>query len=280
MIENFIGFPSGLSGAELGARSTLQMYKFGAHILTPVVVQHLIPGDDFHTIKTDADEIVRAKVILIATSVKWRRLEAENARKFEMAGVYYAATTVESRLCTDGTAIVVGGGNSAGQAAMFLSESSPQVHLLIRGDNFAKSMSDYLSSRIRTHPRIKIHLNTEIESVLGDRRLNGVNLIDEKTGERTQVACCGVFVFIGAEPFTQWLPDQIARDSQGYLLTGADARASGKWPLKDREPCPLETSMPRVLAAGDVRSGSTKRVGFAVGDGSLAVTCVHRLRAT
>ena len=110
--------------------------------------------------------------------------------------------------------------------------------------------------------------------------LTGAQVINKKTGEQTRIDCCGVFVFIGAEPFTKWLPDEIARDSQGYLLTGADARASGKWPLKDREPCPLETSMPRVLAAGDVRFGSTKRVGFAVGDGSLAVTCVHRLRAT
>jgi thioredoxin reductase (NADPH) len=278
MIENFIGFPSGLSGQELGARATLQMYKFGAHILTPVKVERLIPGDDLHTIHTDADEVVRAKVVLIATGVKWRRLEATNARKFEMAGIYYAATTVESRLCNNATAIVVGGGNSAGQAAMFLSETCPKVHLLIRGDDFAKSMSDYLSSRIRNHPRIQIHHNTEIETVLGDRKLTGVEVIDKKSGGKRTIECCGVFVFIGAEPFTSWLPDAIARDSQGYLLTGADARASGKWPLKDREPCPLETSMPRVLAAGDVRAGSTKRVGFAVGDGSLAVTCVHRLR--
>ncbi len=278
MIENFIGFPSGLSGAELGTRGALQMYKFGALFITPVVVKRLVPGEEYHTLLTDGDEHVRAKVVLIATGVKWRKLPAKNAEKFEMAGIYYAATTVESRLCTGGIAIVVGGGNSAGQAAMFLSESCPQVHLIIRSDNFAKSMSDYLASRIQENPRIKVHLNSEIEAVLGDRRLSGVELMDKSTGQTTQIDCCGVFVFIGAEPFTSWLPDEIARDEQGYLLTGADAKASGKWPLTAREPWPLETSIPRVLAAGDVRMGSTKRVGFAVGDGSLAVTCVHRLR--
>lgn len=278
MIENFIGFPSGLSGTELGTRGALQMYKFGALFITPVTVKRLEIGEKYHTIHTDGDEHVRARVVLIATGVKWRKLPAKNAEKFEMAGIYYAATTVESRLCTNGTAVVVGGGNSAGQAAMFLSETSPQVHLIIRGDNFAKSMSDYLSARIRENPRIKVHLNAEIETVLGDGRLTGIELIDKSTNQKKQIDCCGVFVFIGAEPFTSWLPEEVARDEQGYLLTGADARASGKWPLKDREPCPLETSLPRVLAAGDVRLGSTKRVGFAVGDGSLAVTCVHRLR--
>jgi thioredoxin reductase (NADPH) len=255
------------------------MYKFGARFVTPVVVTRLVPGETFHTIHTDGDEVVRARVVLIATGVKWRKLPAKNAERFEMAGIYYAATTVESRLCSGGTAIVVGGGNSAGQAAMFLSGTCPKVHLIIRGDNFAKSMSDYLASRIKENPRIEISLNSEIESVLGEGyKLTGVELVDKSTGRTRVINCCGIFVFIGAEPYTAWLPDQIARDSQGYLLTGADAKASGKWPLKDREPCPLETSLPRVLAGGDVRLGSTKRVGFAVGDGSLAVTCVHRLR--
>ena len=277
MIENFIGFPAGLSGAELGTRGALQMYKFGALFLTPINVQRLEPGAEFHTIHTDGDEHVRAKIVLVATGVKWRKLPAQNAERYEMAGIYYAATTVEQRLCSGGTVIVVGGGNSAGQAAMFLSESCPQVHLIVRSDNFAKSMSDYLASRIRENPRIRIHLNTEIESVFGNGKLKGVEAIDKSSGKKETIECCGVFVFIGAEPFTSWLPDQIARDEQGYLKTGADARASGKWPLQ-REPWPLETSMPRVLAAGDVRLGSTKRVGFAVGDGSLAVTCVHRLR--
>jgi thioredoxin reductase (NADPH) len=281
MIENFIGFPSGLSGAELGSRGTLQMFKFGATFLTPVMATRLVPGDAYHTLHTDADEKIRAKVVLIATGVKWRRLVAKDADRFDMAGIYYAATTVEQRLCDGSPVIVVGGGNSAGQAAMFLSESSPRVHLLIRGDNFAKSMSDYLARRIKENPRITVHLNSEIESVLGEgRRLSGVEVIDKSTEARKKIDCCAVFVFIGAEPYTAWLPDSIARDSQGYLLTGAEAKASGKWPLSNREPCPLETSLPRVLAGGDVRLGSTKRVGFAVGDGSLAVTCVHRLRTT
>src|SRR5207248_4962335 len=143
---------------------------------------------------TDGDELVRAKVVLIATGVNWRKLPAKNARQFEMAGVYYAATTVESRLCSGRTAIVVGGGNSAGQAAMFLSETCPKVHLIIRGDNFAKSMSDYLATRIKENPRIEVTLNSEIETVLGEgHRLSGVELIDKSTGHKRCIDCCGIF---------------------------------------------------------------------------------------
>jgi thioredoxin reductase (NADPH) len=280
MIENFIGFPSGLSGAELATRGVLQMLKFGAMLLTPVRAERLIAGPpgEPHTVVFDDGSEVRARCVLVATGARWRGLAARGAAKFERAGIYYAATSVEARVCSDAPVCVVGGGNSAGQAAMFLSECSPSVHMLCRGDDLSKGMSDYLYSRIRQNDRIHVHTNAEIDAVVGGEKLEAVEVVDNRTGRRRRIDCGGVFVFIGAEPYTQWLPPEVARDDHGYVLTGPEAARSPLWKL-DREPCQLETTMPGVLAAGDVRAGSTKRVGFAVGDGSMAVTCVHRLRA-
>ena len=280
MIENFIGFPSGLSGAELATRGVLQMLKFGATLLTPVRAEGLTPGrgDEPHVVRLDDGSEVRARCVLVATGARWRKLEAKNAARFERAGIYYAATSVEARVCSDVPVAVVGGGNSAGQAAMFLSECSPLVHMLIRGDDLTKGMSEYLHSRIRQNERIRLHTNVEVAEVIGRDQIEAVEVVDRRSGARRRVGCGGVFVFIGAEPHTGWLPDAVARDDHGYVLTGPDAARSGKWKL-EREPCTLETTVPRVLAGGDARAGSTKRVGFAVGDGSMAVTCVHRLRA-
>lgn len=283
MIENFIGFPSGLTGTELATRGVLQMLKFGAQLNTPVKVERMTVGDAVHTLHTAAGEEVRAKVVLAATGVRWRRLDAKGAAAFERAGIFYAATSVESRVCTGEEVAVVGGGNSAGQAAMFLSECSRRVHMLIRGPDLAKGMSEYLVERIRCNDRITVHHDTEVVEVFGaDDRLTGAEVVCKRDGgaeggRRHRLPVAAMFVFIGAEPHADWLPAEVARDKLGYVLTGAEAARSGSWPL-DREPCPLETSVPRLLAAGDLRAGSTKRVGFAVGDGSLAVTCVHRLR--
>lgn len=284
LIENFIGFPAGLSGTELATRGTLQMLKFGAMLNTPVGVDRLEigEGDEPHVLVTSAGERVRAKAVLAATGVRWRRLEAKGAYRYERAGVFYAATAVESRVCTGEEVAVVGGGNSAGQAAMFLSECSRRVHLLVRGPDLAKGMSDYLVERIRANEKIQVHENAEVTEVFGeDERITGVDVLchaDESAKtEPRRVALRALFVFIGAEPIAEWLPDAVARDENGYVLVGPDVQQSGKWPLK-RTPCPLETSVPRLLCGGDLRAGSTKRVGFAVGDGSLAVTCVHRLR--
>jgi thioredoxin reductase (NADPH) len=282
-IENFIGFPAGLSGAELATRGVLQMLKFGAKIVAPVAVEKLIPAkgpDDFHVLHLDCGAHIRCRVVLLALGVFWRRLEAEEADRFTGAGIYYACTTVEADLY-DGTDVaVVGAGNSAGQAMMFLAECCPSrtVHAIIR-HKLGPSMSDYLANRIRAAPNIVVHEQTEIDAVFGNRRLEEISL---KTGDATaqcRLPCSAVFVFIGAEPAAEWLPSEIARDAKGYLLTGSDVIRSGLWPRTDRDPCPLETTLPGVLAAGDIRAGSTKRVGFAVGDGSLAVTCVHRLLA-
>ncbi len=282
-IENFIGFPSGLSGAELATRGVLQMLKFGAKMAAPVSVQRLIPAQgpgDCHTVQLDCGTVVKAPVILVATGVNWRRLDAEGIERFDRAGVFYACTSVEALLYDKCHVAVVGAGNSAGQAAMYLAECCRErtVHLLIRG-KLGPAMSSYLANRIRAARNIEVHEGVEISCVRGERRVDCIDLKDKDGKPAGSLDCEAVFVFIGAEPEARWLPENVARDKLGYLLTGVDAMRSGVWPAKDRDPLPLETTTPGILAAGDIRSGSTKRVGFAVGDGSLAVTCVHRLLA-
>jgi thioredoxin reductase (NADPH) len=282
-IENFIGFPSGLSGTELATRSVLQMLKFGAKMVAPVTVEKIEPidgSDHSHTLNLDCGTKLSAGVVLIAAGVRWRKLEAAGAERFESAGVHYACTSVEAVLYDTRDVAVVGAGNSAGQAAMFLAECCRDrtVHMLIR-KQLGPGMSEYLVGRIKAAPNIKLHEGVEISEVHGERRLEGVTVKGSNAESARELEVSAVFVFIGAEPGCGWLPKGIARDQLGYLLTGVDALKSGRWPLTDREPCPLETTVPGILAAGDIRSGSTKRVGFAVGDGSLAVTCVHKLGA-
>jgi thioredoxin reductase (NADPH) len=280
-IENFIGFPAGLSGRELATRGVLQMLKFGAKIFAPVEVEKLIPAespDGLHKLRLSCGTEVRCRAVLLALGVRLRRLEAAGAERFTGQGIYYACTTVEADLYDKHDVAVVGAGNSAGQAVMFLAECcrDRNVHLVIRR-TLGPGMSEYLEKRIRQAPNVIIHEQTEIESVCGKGPLEEIVVRNAKTATTTKMPCAAVFVFIGAEPASSWLPDELARDANGYLLTGVDAKSNGRWPLTDREPCPLETTVPGVLAAGDIRSGTTKRVGFAVGDGSLAVTCVHRL---
>jgi thioredoxin reductase (NADPH) len=280
-IENFIGFPAGLSGADLAMRGVLQMLKFGAKIVAPVNVESLTPApnpDARHVLKLDCGAEIKSRIVLLATGVRWRMLEVDGADGFTGAGIYYACTTVEADLFDKCDVAVVGAGNSAGQAIMFLAECCPQrtVHALVR-NKLGPGMSEYLANRIRATRNIVVHEQTEIEAVAGNGHLESVTL-KTKNGERSrQLPCAAVFVFIGAEPGAEWLPTAIARDDKGYVLTGSEVVRSGLWTLPDRDPCPLETTIPGVLAAGDLRSGSTKRVGFAVGDGSLAVTCAHRL---
>lgn len=280
-IENFIGFPAGLSGADLATRSVLQLLKFGAQIFTPVVVEKLTlaqSASDRHALHLDCGAVIRCRVLLLALGVRWRRLEADGADRFAGAGIYYACTRVEADLFDDRDVAVVGGGNSAGQAAMFLAECCPsrKVHLLVRR-TLGPGMSQYLAERIQATSNVVVHEQTEIDALHGVRHLEAVHLRNNVTGAATQLPCSAVFVFIGAEPAAEWLPAEIARDANGFVLTGTEVMGSGLWPRSDREPCPLETSVPGILAAGDIRAGSVKRVGFAVGDGSLAVTCAHRL---
>jgi thioredoxin reductase (NADPH) len=280
-IENFIGFPAGLSGADLATRGVLQMLKFGARIVAPVAVEKLRPArsvDELHVLTLDCGAEIRCRVVLLALGVHWRRLEAAGAARFADAGIYYACTTVEADLYDQADVAVVGGGNSAGQAVMFLAECCPTrtAHLLVRR-TLGPGMSEYLSERVRATANVLVHEQTEIEAIHGDRHMEAIVLRNNVTQARHRVPCAAVFVFIGAEPSAQWLPAEIARDVNGYLLTGTDVVRSGQWPREDRDPCALETTVPGILAAGDIRCGSTKRVGFAVGDGSLAVTCAHRL---
>jgi len=275
-IENFIGFPAGLSGSDLANRGYLQALKFGADFSAPTTVRGLERHEDgiVHAPLCNG-QTARARCVLVASGVSYRTLDVEGLRQFEGAGVYYSATSVEARVCRNATAIIVGGGNSAGQAAMFLSQHAKRVLLVIRGDDLGKSMSSYLCTRIENHPHIDVVKNSEVAGLEGSDALQGVRLRDRRSGETTPVECGAVFVFIGAEPNTRWLPTSIRRDSKGFLLTGAAVKDDELWPL-DRDPCDLETTMPGVMAGGDVRAGTTKRCGFAVGDGSMAITCVHR----
>jgi thioredoxin reductase (NADPH) len=280
-IENFIGFPAGLSGTDLATRGVLQMLKFGAKMIAPITVERLEPAasaDAPHVLHLDCGTELRAQVVLVATGVNWRRLDAKGMDRFERSGIYYACTTVEADMHEGQDVAVVGAGNSAGQAAMFLAERcARKVYLIIRKE-LGPGMSEYLSGRIRAAPNIEVLNHTEVVEIHGDARIRAATLKHHGNGSNSQIDLSALFVFIGAEPQIDWLPQSAARDKLGYLLTGIDVERSGRWPLKDRTPCPLETTIPRVLAAGDVRAGSTKRVGFAVGDGSLAVTCSHRLR--
>ena len=282
-IENFIGFPSGLSGTELATRGVLQMLKFGARIVAPVLVQRIETStspEAPHTLYLDCGATLTAHTVMVATGASWRKLTAKGAERFDRAGVYYACTTVEGYMYQDQDVAVVGAGNSAGQAVMFLADRCARtVHLLIRGPELGPGMSEYLAARIRATKNVVVHVNTEITEVHGTSHIERLSLSHKDGSPNSSLDAAAIFVFIGAEPYSAWLPEDIAKDDHGYLLTGPDAKNSGKWPLAHRDPCPLETSIPGVLAGGDVRAGSTKRVGFAVGDGALAVTCAHRLRS-
>ncbi|HEX5053246.1 MAG TPA: FAD-dependent oxidoreductase [Planctomycetota bacterium] len=278
-IENYMGFPAGLSGADLANRGFIQALKFGVTFNSPVSVQGIERrGDGTFELPLCSGQVARARAVLIATGVSYQRLPLEHCERLQGAGVFYAATSVEARLCRDALAMVVGGGNSAGQAAMYLAEHARGVKLILRGGDLWKSMSSYLAERVRKHPRIEILFHTEVDALAGDSHLRGVTLRNSRTGAQQAYDCPALFLFVGAKPATAWLPDTIARDAKGFLLTGSAAEASGLWRGTDA-PCELETSLPGVFACGDVRSGTTKRCAFAVGDGALAVTCVHQALA-
>jgi thioredoxin reductase (NADPH) len=272
-IENYLGFPTGLTGADLTDRATLQADKFGAHLSIPTAAASLAFENGYAVLQTGGESIT-AKCLLIATGAQYRKLDVEGGERFEGTGVYYAATPAEGLLCRGCTVIVVGGGNSAGQAAVFLAGQARQVLLLIRGDDLNKNMSRYLVQRIEQTANIELLRSTTIRRMDGNSHLQGVEIVNANTGEQRTVETPAVFSFIGATPRTDWLPAEIERDAKGFVRTGATLSGSPYW-TRARTPFLLEASHPGVFAAGDVRSGSVKRVASAVGEGAMSVQFVH-----
>jgi thioredoxin reductase (NADPH) len=283
LIENFFGFPTGISGGELTYGAQLQAYRFGAKFSTPAQALSLAFNDSEHRASLQIEgcnATLLAKCVIIATGADYHRLEADGRENFEGSGVYYAATVREGQLCSGSTVIVVGGGNSAGQAAMFLSQGAKKVLLVIRGEGLAKSMSTYLSRRVEAKENIEILAFTEIRKMIGGKVLEAVELENTETHERRIVQTPAVFSMVGAMPCTSWLPPEIERDEKGFVKTGHAVAEAPAWKGMNRLPGPLETSRPGIFAAGDVRSGSVKRCAAAVGEGGMAVEGVHEVLRT
>jgi len=274
-IENYLGFPTGISGSELAQRAGLQAQKFGARLAVPAAGEELKSTHGRHEIKLSNGEVATGRTVVIASGAQYRRLDVPRLDEFEGGGVYYAATQAEAQLCAGDPVMIVGGGNSAGQAAMFLSGRASHCRLLIRGDDLAKSMSRYLVDQIERNDSIAVCRHSQVIELGGERELETVTIADTRSGERTRVPARALFVFIGASPHTEWLEDQLATDDAGFLLTGGDVQGADVAEFNGDRPFFLETSRPGIFAVGDVRSGSIKRVASAVGEGSMAIRLVH-----
>lgn len=280
-IENYLGFPMGISGQDLASRAYVQAQKFGAHMIVAKAALKLGCDREPYAVEIDGGTQIPARAVIIATGAQYRRLPLESLARFEGLGVYYGATFIEAQLCGDEEVIIVGGGNSAGQAAVFLAQSARHVHIVVRAEGLAKSMSRYLIRRIEENPAITLHAHTEIAGVDGVDHLEHVVLRNNETGESKTHAIRHLFVMTGAVPNTEWLDGCVALDDKGFIKTGPaltpDDLHDAEW-LLPRPPYLLETSLPGVFAVGDVRSGNIKRVASAVGEGSIAVAFVHQLR--
>ncbi|MFY9911932.1 MAG: FAD-dependent oxidoreductase [Candidatus Sulfotelmatobacter sp.] len=280
-IENYLGFPMGISGQELAGRAAAQAQKFGAKVLVASNITRLNCERHPYELTTGCGETIRARSVVIASGAQYNKPNIENLRKFEGQGIYYGATYIEAQLCGSDEVIVVGGGNSAGQAAVYLSQTASKVHMLVRSDRLSDTMSRYLIQRIEENPAIEMHYCTEIVGLDGDTQLECVTWKDKKTGQKSANNIRHVFIMAGASPRTEWLRGCVAMDSKGFILTGRDLDSPThkfKWPLP-RVPQMLETSLPGVFAVGDVRSGNVKRVASAVGEGSISIYLVHRVLA-
>ena len=281
-IENYLGFPTGISGKELAGNAYAQAQKFGAQMLIAKEAQGLACVRRPYALKFENDEEVPARTVVIATGVQYRKLSLENLSRFEGAGVYYSATHLESQLCGGEEVVIVGGGNSAGQAAVFLAQTARRVYVLVRSNGLAKSMSRYLIRRIEESPNIELRTDTEVIALSGNDHLEAMEWRNNKTGKVEKHKIGALFSMIGAVPNSAWVEGCVARDGAGFIKTGSDLSKEdlerAKWPLA-RAPYLLETSLPGVFAVGDVRGGNVKRVASAVGEGSIAVAFVHRVLA-
>lgn len=266
-IENYMGFPTGISGADLVWRGEVQAMKFGSRFALPLRATSVERRKDDFCVQFDTGASVCARALIVATGVEYRRLPLANLETFEGSGVYYAATEIEARYSRGTEAVIVGGGNSAGQAAMYLSRQADHVHLVVRGGSLAASMSDYLTRRLEAAPKITVHYRTEVHALGGGDRLEWVTLADRALGTTVEVACRALFIMVGAKPNTGWLGGLVQLDGNGFIRTGVDCGPSDS---------PYATSCPGIFAVGDVRSGSVKRVASAVGEGSVVISHVYR----
>ncbi|RYG65512.1 fused response regulator/thioredoxin-disulfide reductase, partial [bacterium] len=279
LIENYLGFPGGVSGEELSRRAVTQAMKFGVEILAPQEVCSVNQNGPFRNVKLVDGSEISGHAVLIATGVRWRQLDAPGITELQGRGVYYGATMQEASLFKGETVYIVGGANSAGQAAMHFASYCTKVVMVIRAAALGAGMSDYLMERIETAPNIEVLPFTKVSEAHGTDNLDKLTLENVDSGEQCTVDAAGLFIFIGAEPFTDFLSNSVMRDEKGFILTGIDLMKDGKpphdWPV-DRDPMALETNVPGIFVAGDVRHGSMKRVASGVGEGSTAISLVHQ----
>jgi thioredoxin reductase (NADPH) len=272
-IENYLGFPSGVSGGELASRALNQARRLGAEILVTRSIDRIDPKT--RQVHLDGGDVMGARTIILACGVQWRRLSAEGFDQLAGKGIFYGAARSDAAGTHGLDVHIVGAGNSAGQAATFFSAYARSVTILCRGDSLERSMSRYLIDQLATRPNIQVRQNTEIETAHGEQALEAIDVRNTVTGDVERLESGGVFLFIGADAQTAWLPPEIALDRLGYVLTGSDLRAAGHWEL-ERDPYLLETSVPGIFACGDVRYSPVKRVAAAVGEGSMAIAFVHQ----
>ncbi|HMK28476.1 MAG TPA: FAD-dependent oxidoreductase [Terriglobales bacterium] len=278
-IENYLGFPTGLSGGDLARRAVIQARRFGVEILSPQEAVSLRVDGPYRILRLSDGSEISCHALVLAMGLQWRKLSIPGADRLQGAGVYYGAGATEAIACKGETVYIVGGANSAGQAAMFFSRYAGRVTMLVRGTSLAQTMSQYLIDQIKETPNIQVATESSLVEVHGDKRLEEISILCSKTGCVERVPATGLFIFIGAQPRTDWLGDQVERDDHGFILAGSQLLRDGKrprgWTL-DRDPFLLETNIPGVLVVGDVRQGSVKRVASAVGQGSIAVQFVHQ----
>jgi thioredoxin reductase (NADPH) len=283
-IENYLGFPTGVSGQELAGRASSQALKFGAQLLIGRSVLRLACGRRPYMVELDGGEALAARAIVIATGAQYNKLALPNLAQFEGNGVYYGATYMESQFCVDQEVAIVGGGNSAGQAATFLAQTAKKVHMLVRSGELSATMSRYLIQRLEENPKVELHFHTEVTGLAGAEHLDRITWRDRVSGAESDHLIRHLFLMMGASPRTGWLQGCLALDPNGFILTGRDLDGTGgadgnpSWPLQ-RAPEMLETSRPGVFAVGDVRSGNVKRVASAVGEGAISIHFVHRALA-